>query len=71
MEAAANGKSTLGIPKTVGQEFVRADAASKAYAGTRDKSAAPVRSARTPRAPKLPAHPGEVDLPRMHTSKHN
>jgi len=26
MEAAAHGKSTLGIPKKVGQEFVAADA---------------------------------------------
>ena len=25
MQAAAHGKSTLGIPKKVGQEFVRAD----------------------------------------------
>ena len=25
MEAAAHGKSTLGIPKSVGQEFVQAD----------------------------------------------
>jgi len=27
MEAAAHGNSTLGIPKKVAQEFVRADAA--------------------------------------------
>jgi len=29
MEAAAHGKSTLGIPKSVGQEFVQADKAKK------------------------------------------
>ena len=29
MYAAANGKSTLGIPKTVGQDFVDAGPASK------------------------------------------
>lgn len=30
MEAAAHGHSTLGIPQSVGQEFVKADAAKKA-----------------------------------------
>jgi hypothetical protein len=29
MQAAAHGKSTLGIPKSVGKEFVKADAAQK------------------------------------------
>lgn len=29
MEAAAHGGSTIGIPKSVGQEFVQADAAKK------------------------------------------
>jgi hypothetical protein len=29
MQAAAHGKSTLGIPKTVGKEFVAADAHKK------------------------------------------
>lgn len=29
MQAAAHGKSTLGIPKKVGQEFVKADPGGK------------------------------------------
>jgi hypothetical protein len=36
MEAAAHGHSTLGIPKSVGQEFVQADEA-KANRGNRHK----------------------------------
>ena len=34
MEAAAHGESTLGIPKSVGKEFVAADANAKIAAGT-------------------------------------
>ena len=34
MEAAAHGQSTLGIPKSVGKEFVAADANAKIAAGT-------------------------------------
>ncbi len=82
MEAAAHGHSTLGIPAKVGKEFVQADATGKkAYAGSRDKSANPVkapkRTAATTSAaklkplPTLPKHPGEEHLPAMHTSKHH
>lgn len=31
MRAAAAGKSTLGIPKSVGKEYVKADKRKKAY----------------------------------------
>ncbi len=53
----------------------------KNYAGSKDKSAGEIAtpamskvakplSLRAPRVAKI-AHPGEVDLPAMHTSKHN
>jgi hypothetical protein len=32
MQAAASGKSSIGIPKSVGQEFVKADRIGKAAA---------------------------------------
>ena len=71
MEAAAHGNSTLGIPKSVGQEFVQADAAvskrSKAYQAGKVMTKPP----RMPKMPKL-LHPGDVDaLPVAHTSKHH
>ncbi len=56
----------------------------KTYAGSKDKNAGAISTPKavTPamtaaakpkaaRAAVLPKHPGEVDLPAMHTSKHN
>ena len=40
MEAAAHGKSTLGIPKAVGQEFATADAGKSAAKKKRAKHSA-------------------------------
>lgn len=89
MFAAAEGKSTLGIPKKVGQDFAAADIARgpvklpkkapvgnatglKSYAGSKDKNANVVKpAAPRVRVPTI-AHPGDaMNLPNMHTSKHN
>ena len=39
MHAAASGNSTIGIPKSVGQEFVASDTGEKLPATSKDKSA--------------------------------
>ena len=53
MYAAAQGKSTLGIPKSVGAEFVKSDKPGKlpAYKKPAGKSSSP--SSGTPRFPPL------------------
>lgn len=37
MEAAKHGHSTIGIPKTVGEEYVKADEANKEQKPTKNK----------------------------------
>ena len=46
MEAAAHGHSTLGIPQSVGQEFIDADAASGKF---RHNAMEPHPDAKTPK----------------------
>lgn len=64
MYAAAKGRSTLGIPKAVGQEFVQATPKAKRLPKQGSTAATgPVR-------PAAVMHP-DSSLPKMHSSKHH
>lgn len=62
MYAASEGKSTLGIPKSVGKEYV---------AATPKQAKLPAKVKAIAKRPPRSQHPGEIPLPRMHTSEHN
>jgi hypothetical protein len=62
MYAAAEGKSTLGIPRAVGKEYV---------AATPKQAKLPAKVRPIAKRPPRSMHPGDVPLPRMHTSEHN